>query len=235
MNTAVASQTEKKPRTVKKVSISDKAQSWCRRVAGIALRRAFRVKAYKNDFDRLESKGGVSSLNFYLLPKIYHRKRISHTDGDGDIYLHPEFFDDKGNLRKKLGKVARDELKAAIFKEVAHHAVKRTNTEFYKIMVRCPWTGARVEGAKGNKREARSFLTSRKTQKDSKRRKMQEVPTGLKETVKMFDLHEGKHVEVVADIFLADGKIKIARATHNGRNLRTMLPGAAELRSRLGL
>lgn len=232
MNTAVVtSPVEKKTRAVKKTLVSEKSQTWCRRVAGIALRRAFRVKAYRETLGKIE----VDNLTFYLLPKIYHRKRISHTNSNGEIYLHPEFFDDKGNIRKKVGKAVRDELKAAIFKEIVHHAVKRSNSDFYKIMVRCPWAGPRVDGAKGSENDARLLLAARKTVKSSKRRKMTEVPTGLKEIVKMFDLYDGKHVTVEAEIFLADGKIKIARATHNGRNLRTMLPGAAELKSKLGL
>ena len=126
------------------VALSDKAQKWCKRIAGIALRRAFKVRAYQDVLADLEGKGGADQFTFFVLPKIYHRKRISHTDGDGNIFLHPEFFDDKGRLKKKLGKEARDELKAAIFKEVVHHHVKRTNVEFFKIMVRCPWVGPRV-------------------------------------------------------------------------------------------
>ena len=101
-------------------------------------------------------------------------------------------------------------------------------------MVRCPWKGPRVDGAKGSPTEARAELAKRRQKKLANRRKMEEVPTGLKEDVKMWSLTEGKHVIVKdADIFLGNGKIKIARGVYNGKNVRTMLPGGAELKAKL--
>lgn len=219
-------------RTTKEVPLSPKAQAWCRKVAGVAAKRIFRVK----DLADQASLVNVDSLEFFLLPKIFHRKRISHTDRESKVFLLPEFFDEKGNIRKKLPKELRDELKAAIFKEVAHFVVKRSNTEFYKIMVRCPWVGPRVDGAKGSATEARKELEARRQKKLSSKRTVTEVPTGLQEDVKMWSLTEGKHVLVKnAEIFLANGKIKIARGEYNGKKLRTMLPGGAELKAKLNL
>ena len=233
MNTATLTEkTEvKKTRTIKETPLSDKATAWCRRVAEVAKKRIFRVKALADKSDLVN----VDSLEFFLLPKIYHRKRISHTDRQTKILLHPDFFDEKGNIRKKLPKEQREELKAAIFKELAHFVTgKRPNAEFYKVMVRCPWKGPRVDGAKGSPTEARAELAKRRQKKLANRRKMEEVPTGLKEDVKMWSLTEGKHVIVKdADIFLGNGKIKIARGVYNGKNVRTMLPGGAELKAKL--
>ena len=218
-------------RTVKETELSDKATAWCRKVAGVAAARAFRVKTLQSQRDAFNAE----NLRFYLLPKIFHRKRISYNEGN-KVYLHPEFFDDKGNIRKKLPRDLREELKAAIYKEVTHFAFKRVNTDFYKVMVRCPWNGPRVDGAPGSSTTARDVLADRKQKKTARKRKIEETPTGLTEDVKMWDLTAGKHVLVKnAEIFLADGKIKIARGVHNGKKLRTMLPGGATLKKRLGL
>lgn len=226
-----ALETETK-RTLKEVELSDKATTWCRKVASVAAKRAFRIKSlseHQNKFD-------ASNMKFFLLPKIFHRKRISHTDGVNKVYLHPEFFDEKGNIRKKLPRESREELKAAIYKEVTHFAFKRANVDFYKVMIRCPWTGPRVDGAPGSSTAARTVLAGRKQKKLARKRKIEETATGLTEDVKMWDLTAGKHVLVKnAEIFLADGKIKIARGEHNGKRLRTMLPGGAALRKQLGL
>ena len=234
MNTATL--TDKQETTTskpKEVPLSDKASAWCRKVAGVAKKRIFRVKALADKSDTVD----LDSLRFVMLPKIYHRKRISHTDRESVIMLHPEFFDEKGNIRKKLPKAMRDELKAAIFKEVTHFVTgKRPNTEFYKVMVRCPWVGPRVDGAKGSETSAREELEQRRQKKQANKRSVEEVPTGLKEDVKMWSLTEGKHVLVKdAEIFLANGKIKIARGVHNGKKLRTMLPGGADLKAKLNL
>ena len=103
-------------------------------------------------------------------------------------------------------------------------------------MVRCPWVGPRVDGAKGSKTPARSELDRRHAKKVANKRTVTEVPTGLHEDVKMWSLTDGQHVLVKnAEIFLANGKIKIARGVHNGRKLRTMLPGGAALKSKLNL
>tara|TARA_R100001244_G_scaffold25113_2_gene25394 strand:- start:60325 stop:61035 length:711 start_codon:yes stop_codon:yes gene_type:complete len=217
------------------IVLSGKTQKWCQRIAGIAMRRAFKVKAYQSVLDEMTKKGGQDQFTFSVLPKIYHRKRISHTDGQGRIFLHPEFFNDNGGLRKKIGKESRDELKAAIFKEVVQHHLKRTNIEFFKVMVRCPWVGKRVTGAEGSDQSARSILEGRKQDKKTTKRKMHEVSTGLKEEVRFWDLTARKHVTVMADIFLADGKIKIARAERDGRKLRTMLKGAETVKTKLSL
>lgn len=218
-------------RDTKLTPLSSKTTAWCRKVASVAAKRIFRVKALAH----LTSTVGTDSLEFFLLPKIYHRKRISH-NLNGQILLHPEFFDEKGNIRKKLSKELRTELKAAIFKEVAHFVTPRTNHEFYKIMVRCPWVGPRVDGAKGSKTEARKELDARREKKLKNRRSMNEVPTGLREDVKMWSLTDKKHILVKdAEVFIADGKIKVARGTHNGKKLRTMLPGGAELAAKLNL
>jgi hypothetical protein len=231
MSTA-ALETPTTKRTSKEVELSDKATAWCRKVAGVAAKRAFRVKALSSFRESVDT----SSVRFFLLPKIFHRKRISHTDGTSKIFLHPEFFDEKGNIRKKLPRELREELKAAIYKEVAQFAFKRTNADFYRIMVRCPWTGPRVDGAPGSATAARGVLAVKKQRKEARKRKIDEVATGLTEDVKMWDLTAGKHVLVKnAEIFLADGKIKIARGTHNGKKLRTMLPGGVALKARLGL
>ena len=219
-------------RSSKETPLSPKATAWCRKVAGVAAKRIFRVK----DLADKASSVDTNALEFLLLPKIFHRKRVSHTDRQSKIFLLPEFFDEKGNIRKKLPKESRDELKAAIYKEVTHFVVKRSNTEFYKIMVRCPWTGPRVDGARGSSTEARNELDSRRKKKLTTKRTVTEVATGLTEDVKMWSLTEGKHVLVTgAEIFLANGKIKIARGTHNGKKLRTMLPGGAALRAKLNL
>jgi hypothetical protein len=229
LTTETQTTTIRKP---KETPLSPKATAWCRKVAGVAAKRIFRVK------DLADQAGSVDtdSLEFLLLPKIFHRKRISHTDRQSKVYLLPEFFDEKGNIRKKLPKELRDELKAAIYKEVAHFVVKRPNADFYKIMVRCPWTGPRVDGARGSSTEARKELDTRRQKKLSSKRTVTEVPTGLTEDVKMWSLTEGKHVLVKdAQIFLANGKIKIARGEHNGKKLRTMLPGGAALKAKLNL
>ena len=236
MNTATLStdQTQTKTNSTKpkEVSLSPKTTAWCRKVAGVAAKRIFRVKTLVG-----QSKSvNIDSLEFFLLPKIYHRKRISHTDGQSKIFLLPDFFDEKGNIKKKLAKELRDELKAAIFKEVTHFVVKRPNADFYKIMVRCPWAGPRVDGARGSKTEARIELDRRHKKKVANKRTVTEVSTGLHEDVKMWSLTEGKHVLVKnAEIFLANGKIKIARGVHNGKKLRTMLPGGAALKAKLNL
>ena len=216
--------------TVEETELSPKATTWCRKVAGIALRRAFRVKTLEGFQNSLTE----SKLRFYLLPKVYQRRRISHTDRESKIFLHPEFFDDKGNIRRKLPKTLREELKAAIYKEVVRFAFKRNNANFYKAMVRCSWRGPRVDGAFGSTTEARSVLAEKKQRRTTQRRKVVEVPTGFTEDVRMWDLTAGQHVLVKnAQIFLADGKIKVARGTHNGKRLRTMLPGGAELAKQL--
>jgi len=222
---------EATPQTnTKEIELSPKATAWCRKVAGIAIRRAFRVKSLEG----LRNSLNADSLRFLLLPKIYHRKRISHTDRESKVFLHPDFFDEKGNIRRKLPKPMREELKAAIYKEVVHFAFSRTNTDFYKAMVRCSWRGQRVDGALGSSTEARTVLAEKKRKKLARRRKVVEVPTGLTEDVEMWDLVEGKNVVVKgAKIFLADGKIKIARGEHNGKKLRKMLPGGAELAKQL--
>lgn len=220
------------PRKPKEVQLSDKATTWCRKVADVATKRIFRVKDLANQASLVDP----NSLEFFLLPKIFHRTRISHTDRQSKIYLLPEFFDEKGNIRKKLSKELKDELKAAIFKEVAHFIVKRPNVDFYRIMVRCPWKGPRVDGAKGSKTEARKILDARRTKKLKNKRTLSEVATGLKEDVKMWSLTEGKHVLVKdAEIFIANGNLKIARGVYNGKKVRTMLPGGAELAKKLGL
>lgn len=239
MNTATlttetnATTTKKTPNKPKETVLSSKAAAWCRKVAGVATKRIFRVKTLEGNSGSINT----DTLQFLLLPKIYHRKRISHTDRLSKILLHPDFFDEKGNIRKKLPKAERDELKAAIFKEIAHFvAGKRPNAEFYKIMVRCPWTGPRVDGARGSETEARLELDKRRQKKLANKRTVTEVPTGLQEDVKMWSLTEGKHVLVKnAKIFLANGKIKIARGVHNGKKLRTMLPGGAALKTKLNL
>ena len=229
LTTETQTTTIRKP---KETLLSPKATAWCQKVAGVAAKRIFRVK----DLADKASSVDTGALEFLLLPKIFHRKRISHTDRQSKIFLLPEFFDEKGNIRKKLPKELRDELKAAIYKEVAHFVVKRSNTDFYKIMVRCPWTGPRVDGARGSSTEARNELDTRRKKKLTTKRTVTEVATGLTEDVKMWSLTEGKHVLVKdAEIFLANGKIKIARGTHNGKKLRTMLPGGAALRAKLNL
>lgn len=220
------------PRKPKEVPLSDKATAWCRKVASVAAKKIFRVKELANQASLVDT----NSLEFFLLPKIFHRTRISHTDRQSKIYLLPEFFDEKGNIRKKLPKESKDELKAAIFKEVAHFVAPRSNVAFYKIMVRCPWVGSRVDGAKGSKTEARKVLDARRKKKLESKRTLNEVATGLREDVKMWSLTEGKHVLVKdAEIFIANGNLKIARGTYNGKKVRTMLPGGAELAKKLGL
>ena len=210
-------------------TLSDKATAWCRTIAEMANKRIFKVKTLTN------VTSDLSSLKFSILPKIYHRKRISHSI-DGTILLHPEFFDDKGNIVQKLPKEKRDELKAAIFKEMAIFVASKINLNFYKIMVRCPWAGPRVEGAKGSKTEASKELAANKTKKALNKRIIKEVPTGLLEDVNMWSLTEGKHVLVKnAEIFVANGKIKIARGVYNGKKLRQMLAGGAELAVELKL
>jgi hypothetical protein len=212
--------------------LSPKATAWCRRVAEIAAKRIFRVKALQDKANLVD----VDNLRFVLLPKVFHRKRISHTDGSSVVMLHPDFFDEKGNIRKKLDRNLRTELKAAIFKELTHFVVKRPNADFYRIMVRCPWAGPRVDGAKGSNTAATSILAEKRERRLQNRRTVEEVATGLKEDVKMWSLTEGKHVLVRgAEIFLANGKIKIARGTYNGRKLRTMLPGGKQLAQQLNL
>lgn len=232
MSTAVEAETQTTSDSGQKlVPLSEKATSWCRRIAGIAAKRAFRVRAHKDvQFD-------ADKVKFYLLPKIFHRKRVSHTDGEKRILLHPDFFDEKGNIRKKLPKDEREELKAAIFKEVAHFAVRRPNSDFYKIMVRCPWKGPRVDGALGSATEARKVLDEKKMARAASRRKVVELPTGKTEDVHLYDLKAGKKVLVKgADIFLTEGShIKIARGEYEGRKLRGMLSGGKELAKEMGL
>lgn len=211
--------------------LSPKAIAWCRRIAGIAKKRIFRVKSLQDKADLIPGE-----LQFVLLPKSFQRTRISHTDRSFTIMLHPEFFDEKLNLRKKMPKELRTELKATIFKELARFITKRSNTEFYRIMVRCPWRGPRVDGAKGSQTEANFVLSEKKKKKLQSKRQMKEVPTGLHEDVKMWSLTEGKHVLVKnAEIFLANGKIKVARGVHNGKKVRTMLPGGKELAEKLSI
>ena len=193
----------------------------------------YRVKELS---DRRKSVN-TDTLTFGLLPKIFHRKRIGHTV-DGKILLHPEFFDEKGNIRKKLPKDLREELKAAIFKEIAHTVAPRTNVDFYKVMVRCPWTGTRVDGAKGSETSARELLAARRSQKQAKKRKVVEVQVpGLTEDVEMYCLTCKDRVLVKnANVFLADDKIKILRGecpNEPGRQLRTMRGGGAALREKL--
>lgn len=234
MSTAVQEQKQQgATNNMKEVPLSDKATKWCRKVARVAGKRAFRVKAWQE----MSEKFDPEKLKFFFLPKIYHRKRVSHTDGKTKVYLHPEFFDDKGNIVKGLPKDKRTELKAAVFKEVAHLAVKRPNTEFYKIMVRCPWTGPRVDGAPGSQNEARKVLEEKKKARQARRQPVKEVPTGRTEDVEMYDLRAGKKVLVKnAEIFLTEGtNIKIARGQYEGRKLRTMLPGGSELAKELNL
>lgn len=220
------------PKKPKETPLSERATAWCHKVANVATKRIFRVKDLADKADLVD----LNSLEFFLLPKIFHRTRISHTDRQSKIYLLPEFFDEKGNLKKKLPKEAKDELKAAIFKEIAHFVVKRPNTDFYKIMVRCPWRGPRVDGAKGSKTEARKVLDARHKRKLENKRTLNEVATGLHEDVIMWSLTENKHVLVKdAEIFIANGNLKIARGVYNGKKVRTMLPGGAELAKKLGL
>lgn len=211
--------------------LSAKATAWCRRVAEVAQKRIYRTKALES-----ASRPNVAELRFMRLPKALQRKRISHTDRQSVIMLHPDFFDDKGNIRKKLPKESREELKAAIFKELAHFLNKSTNVGFYKVMVRCPWVGPRVDGAKGSETEAKLMLNSRREKRLQNRRSLSEVATGLREDVQMWSLTEGKHVLVKnAEIFLANGKIKVARGVYNGKKVRTMLPGGGELAKKLNL
>jgi len=231
MSTTTLETPTKPKRILKEVKLSDKGTAWCRKVANVAAKRAFRVKALQGQ----KSAFDADKIEFYLLPKIFHRKRISHV-GEGKIYLHPEFFDEKGNLRKKIPQEQREELKAAIYKEVTQLSFKRNNTDYYKVMVRCPWSGERVDGAPGSPTAARGMLAGKKQKKAARKRKIEEVSTGLTENVEMWDLTAGKHVLVKnAQIFLADGKIKIARGVRNGKKLRTMLPGGADLKKQLGL
>jgi len=217
----------------KNTMLSQKTQKWCRRIASIAAKRAFRVKMWQ----RIADKFDPEQIDFYLLPKIYHRKRISHTNCGNKIFLLPEFFDEKGNIRKKLPKELREELKAAIFKEVVHFAVKRSNTEFYKIMLRCTWKGTRVDGALNSETEARKILDEKKKAKKIRHKPLTEIPTGITEDIEMLDLRSGQKVLVKdAQIFLTDkGSIKIARGVYEGRNLRAMLSGGKALREKLGL
>jgi len=215
----------------KEVLLSEKSQKWCRKVAGVAAKRAFRVK----NWDYLVKDFGADKLSFYFLPKIYQRHGVSRTDRKSKIFLHPDYFDEKGNLKKKMPKELKDELKAAIFKEVAHFAVKRVNTDFYKIMIRCPWAGARVDGALKSPTPAREQLEAKKEAKAANRRKVVEVPTGIKEKVEILDLKSKQKVLVEADIYLANGSTKIARALYEGRKLRKMLPGGKALKAKLGL
>ena len=228
---------EAKKRTIKETELSETATKWCRKTASVAAKRAFRVKSLSSLLNSFDS----GKLRFFLLPKIFHRTRVSNVvkfnDGSVKVYLHPDFFDEKGNIRRKLPRTEREELKAAIYKEVAHLAFNhtRTNLEFFKVMVRCPWKGTRVVGAVGSETEARQYLSKRKQRKKAQKRTIVEEATGLKEDVWMWDLTSGQRVLVKnADIFLADGKIKIARGTHNGKKLRTMLPGGAALKAKLG-
>lgn len=228
--TAVAVEATPTTNTTQEDELSPKTTAWCRKVAAIAIRRAFRVKTLENFLNSFNAE----NLEFALLSKNQCRRRISHTDYKNKIFLHPNFFDEKRNIRRKLPKPLREELKAAIYKEIVHFAFKRNNADFYKAMVRCSWRGARVDGALGSATEARTILSEKKQRKVARRRKVIEVPTGLTEDVKMWDLTAGQHVLVKdAEIFLADGKIKIARGTHNGKKLRTMLPGGAELAKQL--
>jgi hypothetical protein len=213
-------------------SLSPKATTWCRRIAEIAKKRIFRVKTLQDQANLVDP----DNLQFVLLPKVFQRKRLSHNDGTSVVMLHPQFFDEKGNLRKKMPRELRTELKASIFKELALFVTQRPNADYYKIMVRCPWAGSRVDGAKGSETQASSVLSEKRERRLQNRRSVEEVPTGLHEDVKMWSLTEGKHVLVKgAEIFLANGKIKIARGTHNGKNLRTMLPGGKKLAEQLKL
>lgn len=229
--------TEETTAPTKLVELSARATKWCRRVAGVAIRKAFQTKTTANHLQTLQSNGGAESLKFHVLPKIYQRKRISHTDGAGNIFIHPDFLDQRGNLRRKMDKTDRDELKAAIFKEVVRQVLPRQNVEFYKVMGRCPWVGARVDGAKGSPTASRTVLEARRKERAERQRTVTEVATGLTEDVTMWDLVGQKHVLVKnAEIFLVNGSIKVARGTSpDGRKLRTMLSGGAALRAKLGL
>ena len=92
---------------------------------------------------------------------------------------------------------------------------------------------ARRRGFLGLRRQRRDG--NQQARKTAQKRKVVEEATGLQEDVWMWDLTSGQKVLVKnASIFLADGKIKIARGTHNGKKLRTMLPGGASLKAKLG-
>ena len=216
---------------MKETPLSAKASKWCEKTVKVAASKAFRVKAYQD----LKSKFESLDLEFYVLPKIYQSRKLTHTDRQSKVYVHPKFLDEKQNLRK-LAKDERDELKAALYQAVVWFAVKRTNLDYYKLMTRCPWEGPSVEGALGSTRPARQVLAEKREEKLKAKRKFVEVPTGLKEDVEMYDLTSQKTVLVKgADIFLANGNLKVAKGVHEGRKLRTMMKGGAELKEKLGL
>lgn len=219
--------------TTQDTPVSEKAAKWCRRVAKIAANRAFRTKSLAG----LAAGFDPDKVEFLALSTARSRQRVTHTDGTSKIFLSIEFFDHKFNLRKKMDPALREELKAAIYSAVAHFAHPRVNADFFKVMTRCQWTGPRVLGAPGSTQEARKVLTEKKEARLARHVPAEEVPTGLKEDVLMWDLLGRRHVLVRnADIFLTkDNHIKIARGEFEGRKLRTMLSGGSALKQKLGL
>ena len=226
MQTADVQNAENQQETNDRLLLSSRSTVWCRKVATLAARRILSSPLMRgHTID-------VQALNFCVLPGTF-RSRLSNCDNDNNIFLSHEFFNERLNLVKGLSKESRVELKALIFRELVRFFYPNETKNYYKLMTKCNWRGPRVQGALGSQDEARQVLTRMRV---GSSRTVEEVPTGLTETVTFYDLVTRSNIVQSANIFvMKPGLVKIARCLHEGRKLRCMLPGGKDLAKQLGL
>lgn len=226
MQTADVQNAENQQETGRSQQLSSKSTVWCRKVATLAARRILSSPLMRG------RTIDIQSLNFYVLPGTF-RSRLSNCDDKNNIFLSREFFNERFNLVKGLSRELRVELKALIFRELVRFFYPNETKNYYRLMTKCNWHGPRVQGALGSQDEARQVLTRMRAEST---RTVEEVPTGLTETVTFYDLVTRSNVVQSANIFvMKPGLVKIARCLHEGRKLRCMLPGGKDLAKRLGL
>lgn len=201
--------------------VPTRIERWARSVLTIAARRALRPKRLQPKFEEFTKANGAEAYTFFIVHGGRSGKPVVRFEGTKG-FINAKFFGPKGGFRKGITKDERSELKAAIFSAFAYEAVGGTYSKpYYRMMVRCTWKGT-AAGAIGSEKPARDVL------KKKSQNKVAEVATGTKERASLWCLTCSANKTLDADIFIANGCIKVARGKcpDCSHNLRMMLKGA---------
>lgn len=203
--------------------VPPRIERWCHGVLNISARRALRPKRLQPKYDAFKAAGGPSAYTFFIVKGGRSSKPLVKLDGT-KVSINNKFFGPKGGFRKGITKDERSELKAALYSAFAFSAVGTYSKPYYRMMVRCTWKGNAL-GALGSEKPARDILQKKAATK------VVETPTGKKEQAALWCLTCAKNQTIEADIFIANGSIKIARGEcpNCHHKLRMMLKGAKTL------
>jgi hypothetical protein len=203
--------------------VPPRIERWCRGVLNISARRALRPKRLQPKYEEYKTAGCADAFSFFIVKGGRSSKPLVKFEGT-KVSINNKFFGPKGGFRKGITKDERSELKAALYSAFAFNAVGAYSKPYYRMMVRCTWKGNAL-GALNSEKPAREVLQKKSAVK------VVETPTGKKEQAALWCLTCAKNQTIEADIFIANGSIKIARGEcpdcHH--KLRMMLKGAKAL------